>query len=331
MHAANASERTSEELVEGLREAIDRAVQENGGSTVALRPGHRRAFHWPPHPISYSYHVLASDWTGRAVLEAHGERFEVEVAKTPYGVFGRCADLWHEDRGEDESQMLNNLRASSEPLFERQFTISKSLGLKGRFKGLIRDLGPMELVKLLYCPDRDVAHAAKTEIETHASLKFFGPVLIEVLRDARHPYRRGAQWAVLDLFEDLPSFCTTKDQRDAAVEAMKMLLWNAEDDYARTVYKAGVVLGGHLPDESGGPVLLECLGAPSKIGRRSAMHGLFHVVEWHPDSREKVVAALTDAAKNEQEPILRQYAAHMARDIARGVDHVADPVFPDEP
>src|SRR5262249_30763102 len=158
--------------------------------------------------------------------------------------------------------MLSQLAKAAEPLFQRQICINECRGLEGRFKGHIRDLNPSDLIKLLYCTDRDVANDAHTEIDTHASQRIFTPALVAILNDRRHPYRRSAQWCVLDLFEDLPSFCRHEDEEEAAIQAMRDLIWDAEDDYARTIYKAGVVLGGHLPHKHGGPILLECLNAP---------------------------------------------------------------------
>ncbi|HSI73102.1 MAG TPA: hypothetical protein VK934_07975 [Fimbriimonas sp.] len=331
MHLATADSLNAEQIAAELRAFVDRAVAANGGSTVARRPAHRVKFHWPPHPISYSFHVLASDWKGRAAFEAHGETFEVEVANTPYGVFGRCQDIWHEERGETLDEMLKNLRASSVPLFSRQLIISRTLEQFGRFKDHVRDLTPLDHLKLLYCEDRDVANEAKTEIETHASTGLYFPGLISILDDRRHPDRRSAQWCVLDLFESLPDFCETEEQELEAVRAMRDLIWTAEDDYARTIYKAGVVLGGHIPYRYGGPTLLECLSAPSKIGRRSAIHGLFHVVEWIPEMRDLVVAALERQAEVDEEPELREFAASMAHDIAdAALEHRIEPVFPEE-
>ncbi|MFX8988315.1 hypothetical protein ABTN23_19740, partial [Acinetobacter baumannii] len=75
--------------------------------------------------------------------------------------------------------------------------------------------------------------------------------LLEILRDREHPMRRIAQWCVLDLFEDLPSYFPDDEGQKQAVDAMSGLLWDAEDDYARTVFKAGVVLGGHVPPPHG--------------------------------------------------------------------------------
>lgn len=322
---------TAEDLRQSILSFIETAVAKNGGSTKARKPGHRLPFHWPPHPVSYSYHVLASDWTSQAEFTTHGEKFVVEVARTPYGVFGRSPALWHEARGETLEQMLQNLKESAEPLFRRQFAISECLGMSARYQGTVHDLPPADIVKLLYCRDRDVANDAMIQIETMASSHIFGPALVEILRDNRHPDRRGAQWCVLDLFEDLPSVCCTPEEQDQAIEAMKGLLWDAEDDYARTVYKAGVVLGGHLPNEQGGKILLDCLAAPSKIGRRSAIHGLFHTVEWFPEMKEDVVSALRVQSEKDPDTILRAFAAGMAEDIEeRNFDHVAEPVFPDE-
>lgn len=309
---------------------VDREVG-RAGSTTVLKPAHRMKFEWPPHPVSYSYHVLASDWKQAATFEAEGESFPVEIATTPYGVFGRCNDLWLEARGDSIETMLANLRELAAPLFARQRLIGACLEGDGRFAGHAADLQPIDLLKLLYCSDRDVANDARIEIEKHARSHIFTQALIGILCDKRHPNRRSAQWCVLDLFEDLPSFCTSEEEEREAVEAMKSLIWSAEDDYARTIYKAGVVLGGHLPDKHGGPVLLDCLNAPSKIGRRSAIHGLFHVVEWVPSMKEQVVDALELAADTDTDLQLREYAKAMAHDIENDeYEHVVEPIFEGE-
>jgi hypothetical protein len=318
-------------MVASLELFVVEAVEARGGDTSAVKPSHRVKFQWPPHPISYEYHVLTSDWKGKSILRTNGEEFPVAVATTPYGVFGRCEALWLEARGDTEDLMLQKLAQAAQPLLTRQVAIADSLGKKGRFTDHIRDLEPTELVQLLYCKDRDVANDARIEIETHASSSVFFPGLIFVLRDRKHPYRRSAQWCVLDLFEDLPSFAKTELQQEEALLAMKGLIWDAEDDYARTIYKAGVVLGGHIPDTAGGRVLLECLEAPSKYGRRSAIHGLYHVVEWIPSTKDEVVGALRAHAAKEEDPELREFAILMARDIEAGdVDHVPEPVFVEE-
>lgn len=318
---------TSTEIALELASYIARSV-ERAGSSVAVNPGHRVPFHWPPHPESYSFHVLPSDWTGREIYSAHGTQFEVEVARTPYGVFGRCQALWHEARGKTDEEMLRNLARLAEPKFAREFAIAETLEQEGRFTDPIGELAPLDLLKLLYCKDRDVANHAHIEIETHASLGIFGESLVMILEDETHPLRRSAQWCVLDLFEDIQSYCETEVLETRAIQAMKSLLWNALDDYARTVFKAGVVLGGHLPAEKGGPVLIECLKAPSPIGRRSAIHGLFHVVEWNPNSKEEALGALRDQAARETVPALREFALRISQDIESGqMDHMTEPQF----
>ncbi|HLO97705.1 MAG TPA: hypothetical protein VK171_03830, partial [Fimbriimonas sp.] len=109
---------------------------------------------------------------------------------------------------------------------------------------------------------------------------------------------------------------------------MQSLLMDAEDDYARTVYKAGVVLGGHIPHRHGGKALLECLDAPSAVGRRSAIHGLFHVCEWVPSLTDEVVHALRAHGKSEVDPQLSIFSFAIAEDIVKGtVDHTPEPVF----
>ncbi len=317
-------------LANDLRRSLDRAVASMDLSEPC-KPGHRVAFHWPPHhPVSYEFHVTASDWKETTSFEAYGETFLVQVAKTEHGVFGRSEELWHEVRASSVEAMLEKLREEVEPLFARQRAIARSLGVPGRFKGHIRDLSPLDLLNLLFCDDRDAGHDAMTEIETHASSGLFLPSLLEILHDRSHPMRRSAQWSVLDLFEDLPSFASTPEEEARAVKAMADLLWDAEDDHCRTVYKAGVVLGGHVSGKLGGPALLGTLGAPSRIGRRAAMHGLYHAVEWNPDLKDVVVWALSGAANNDPEPVLRRYANDMAHDIATGADHVPDPVFAEE-
>ena len=314
-----------------LNEWVARVVAANGGDVRAVKPGDRVKFRWPPHAVSYSFHVGPTDWRHETCFDAYGETYPVSVARTAHGVFGRCADLWLEARGESDEEMLANLREAAEPLFLRQLAIAGTLELPGRFLGRIRDLDPVGQIKLLFSGDRDVAYEAKTAVETRASRYPFMPLLLFVLRDRCHPNRRSAQWCVLDLFEDLPSFCQSHADELAAIAAIKELIWDAEDDFARTIYKAGVVLGGHLPYDFGGPVLLECLHAPSKIGRRSAVHGLFHVVEWVPEMRDRVASALRKQAEDDSEPLLQAFAQQMSIDIASGnLEHVIEPVFPDE-
>lgn len=317
-------------VAEELAAYSERTVAANGGDSTARRPGDRVPFQWPPHPISYEYRLKPSDWTETAAFEAHGETFEVSVARSSYGVFVRSEALWNEAKGDDLEDALYNLRQSSEPLFRRQLAMAEALERPGRFTGHLRDLEPLDVLKLLYCDDRDVAHEARLEIETHAKNEAFLPGLLAILRDRRHPNRRSAQWCVLDLFEALPLYVPEPEREMEAVNAMNDLLWNAEDDHARAIYKAGVVLGGHVPYNYGAQALLKSLSAPSRYGRRSAIHGLYHVVEWMPDLRGRVVAAIRDHAREENDNQLREFAVQMASDIERGTDHIAEPVFPEE-
>lgn len=297
----------------------------------AVDPGHRVPFHWPPRAVSHSFHVMAEDWREHATIAIDGEVFNVDIADTPHGVFGRCRELWHEARAADRESVLAALVEGARPLFERQLAIAKTLGWTTRYQGPIRELPNEAILRLLYCPDRDVANDARTVIELRASQGVWLSSLVRVLEDRRHPYRRSAQWCVLDLFEDLPSFAKTRDEELVVVHAIRGLLWDAEDDFCRTVFKAGVVLGGHVPNEIGGPALIECLQSPSKVGRRAAIHGVFHVVEWGPHNKPYVLAGLRQITQNDSEPLLREYAAAMASDIeAGGLDHVEEPKFPGE-
>ena len=321
----------AQQCVAALEEAIAQAVALAGGDTTAIKPNHRVAFHWPPHPIAPSYHVIESDWTGEAFVEIDGARHPIKVARTPYGVFGRCDRYWVDARGDSLHEMLRQLEQRCEPLLARQRIIAETLGLSGRFEESFSELGPADLVQLLYCVDRDVANEARSRIETYASSKVFGPALIRILRDDRHPHRRIAQWCVLDLFEDLTSFCPDPESQGKAIMAIRDLIWNAEDDYARTIYKAGVVLGGHVSNQPAADALIECFRAPSRVGRRSAIHASFHLAEWLPDRKGQIVEDLSWVAEHDPEPALREFAASIARDIQAGeVDHMMEPVFPGE-
>lgn len=320
----------AQELAEQVKAWIA-ACAAAAGSTTAIKPGHREPFHWPPHPVAYQYRVHPDSWIECTTISLDGESFGVEIASWRDLYFGRCPMLWHDAKGETKEQMLANLKAAAQPLLTRQKQIAETLGERGRHSGAIRDLDPLELLKLLFCPNRDVAIEAETVIETRAASGLFAPALISILRDETHPMRRSAQWCVLDMFEDLPSFCPTEELVSEATRAMRDIVWHAEDDFARTVFKAGVVLGGHVPPEIGGPLLIECLRSPSKIGRRSAIHGLFHVVEWGPQFQSEVVIALRECAALEPVPELQKFAESMANDIEAGEDeHKTEPTFADE-
>jgi hypothetical protein len=323
-------EKVAQSLAASIREFID-AYAAASGTTNVFPTGHRIPFHWPPHPISYNYLLHQSDWRGEIEADIHGETFKVELANTTHGVFGRSNELWVEALGGTTEEMLSKLRKTVEPLFKRQKQIAYCLGIEGRYQGHLNELEPIQLLKLLYCADRDVANDAHTLLETLPNKPDFLPALLGIIRDQKHEHRRSAQWCVLDMFEDLPSYCETESDEIDAINAITELLKNATDDYARTIYKAGVVLGGHLPDKNGGPALLGCLHASSKFGRRSAIHGLFHVVEWDPDARSVVVSALNEVAQTDSEPQLREFARLMANDIeSASQDHIPEPVFEEE-
>jgi hypothetical protein len=322
---------TAAQLVEEVREAIRLGVG-RAGSTQAVDPGHRVPFHWPPHLVSADYHILPHDWRERTTFEIEGEAFDVELAPSPVGYFGRIVGVWNEAKADSPEAVLEALRQGVQPLFSRQRAAAEALGLPGRFTGKVADLGPGGLLRLLYCRERDVAHEAMTCLEAHASTSPCGPALVAILEDDRHPYRRSAQWCVLDMFEDLPAFCPDEETQTRAVEAIRRLVMAAEDDYCRTVFKAGVVLGGHVCTDQAADALLACILDAGPIGRRSAMHAVFHLAEWRPDDRPRIVAALRQAAEVEPLPVLRAYAASMARDVeSGGPDHVAEPPIPGEP
>ncbi len=307
-------------------------VERQSGDFAPIKPDHYRPWHWPLHPVSFDYHIPASEWHGRANLEFDGDQYTVEVARTPWGVFGRCEALRAEAKGETEELMLDSLVESCEPLFERQAEISRIAGFAERYTGSIRDLEPAIKLRLLYSSDRAIAHDAQLEIETGGELTLYGPALVSILLDSEHRHRRTAQWLVLDLFEDLQSFCPEESAMQEAVAAIKTMMWEAQDDFARTIYKAGVVLGGHVCNETSARTILQLISAPSRIARRSAMHASFHLCEWMPERKDDVLAALLNAAQNDSEPLLRPYCAGLIVDIKNEViDHIAEPMFPDEP
>lgn len=320
----------SNEILDELKAFVQRDVMRLGSTEAVLQEG-KPKFHWPPHPVSYDFHISPNRFSERATLDVDGETFPVKVATTEHGVFGRCEDLWIEAKGETLAKMLVEMKKSLQPLFDRQKAMAIALGREGRFTGHMRDLRPHDLVKLLYVEDRGLAAEAHTEIETHSTPRIFTPALVWILGDTQHPHRRSAQWCVLDSFEDLPRFVESDAQEKEAIKAIYQLIWSADDDYCRTAFKAGVVLGGHLPGGEGGRLLITALGSPSRIARRSAIHGLFHVVEWNPNLRSEVVKALRDAAAKETDPDLRTFSETMSKDIeSDSMDHHPEPVFAGE-
>lgn len=301
------------------------------GTTTALAASPRVRFAWPPPRVSQDFHVTGDQFTEQSEVVLDGERMPVLVATTRYGVFGKVQGLWYEGRAETLGELLTQLQVLAQPLIFRQHLIAQLLGHPSRFRGAISELAPLDLLKLFYSPDRDISHEAAIAVETHASSHVFGESLVFIVRDRTHPHRRAAQWAALDLWEDLPSFVTHESLASSAVEAIRDLLWDAEDDFARTIYKAGVVLGGHICTEEAALALLSCFDAPSRIGRRAVYHASFHLAEWLPDFRAKIVTELRRRVQIEPEPVLREYAERMASDIAsEAPDHIADPLFDGE-
>ena len=299
--------------------------------SAAINPGHRVDFRWPPRAVSLDYHLPRGAWQGKETVTIQGERYDLEVAQAYEMTFGRIEVLRAEAAGKSRDTMISHLTEIVTPFIKRSARIAKTLGLEGRFVGNVRELAPLDLLRLLYCPDRDVAHEASVAIETHASSGVFTPSLILALRDENHPNRRIAQWCVLDMFEDLPSFARTAVHRSNAIQAIKEVMWDADDDYARAVFKAGVVLGGHIATPEAAEALIGCLFAPSKIGRRSAIHAVFHLVEWLPARRGEVLTKLRNVASDDSEPQLRSFAAHIAQDIEHNEhDHSDEPLFPEE-
>jgi hypothetical protein len=319
------------ELVEALNDFLDHEVGPEISFTQSHDPGRRVKLVWPPESVSHSYHLSAKDFKGRVEAVCHGFSFEVETAATVHGVFGRCVHLWNDAKGATEKEMLERLVKGMEPMVLRLKAISETLGAQGVVSQPIKDMSPVDLIKLLYCRDRDVAMEARTAIESRASSLPILPAFLAILRDQRHPLRRSPQWCVLDMLEDLPAFAKTQEESDEAVAAIRELMWDAPDDYCRTIYKAGVVLGGHICTPASASALLDLLHAPSRVARRSAAHAVFHLVEWMPETRETIVTALRRQASEEPEPLLAEFQLHMARDIEAGAyEHVTEPVFPDE-
>lgn len=317
-------------LAEGLKGFIAADGRRLGGP--GLRdPGRRTKLVWPPHSVSHEYALGAADFDKESSLSGYGEVFKVMVAETPHGVFGRCEVLWNDAKGETLDEMLASLRLGMEPMLLRRHLTAQTLGMKGLMHLPLKYLGPLDLLKLLFCVDRDVAMEARTVIEIQASSGLFLLSFLEILRDRSHPLRRSPQWCVLDMFEDLPAFAKSPEESAIAVEAIRDLMWDAEDDYCRTIYKAGVVLGGHICTDEAAEALIALLKAPSRIARRSASHAVFHLVEWRPELRSRVVVALQAMAESDPEDLLRSFAGHMAKDIANSAsDHVPEPVFSDE-
>ncbi len=322
---------SSDEILEALKRFLEEESKLNGGPQPAVRHGQRMQFHWPKHSVSAQYNVKSTEFTEQIPWEHRGEIFQVVYADTSFGVFGKCEQLWAEAKGKTLDQMLVNLEREVEPLFERQLSISRTLRLNKRYEGKISDLEPEQLVRLLFCSDRDVAYTAMLEIEAHAKSGPYTPSLIYVLEDETHPNRRVAQWCALDIFEDLLNICKNEAEKSAAFAAFKKLLMNATDDYVRAVYKAGDVLGDHVANEDALEILVDVvLNGESPYGRRSAIHGFIHLCEWRPELQEQVINALKKVEDGDKEVCLREYASATIDDILRGGPHGPEPILPQE-
>src|SRR5207237_1185666 len=127
-------------LASRLEAFIEESVAKAGGNTSPVAPSHRVPFHWPPHPVSKDYHTLASDWTGKAQIELYGEVYDVQLARTAQGLFGRIERVWNEAKGTDVDDVLKRLAQGAEPYFQRQMDIGTTLGRGGRFTGTYGDL-----------------------------------------------------------------------------------------------------------------------------------------------------------------------------------------------
>lgn len=319
---------SSATVLESLERFLSEEQDHRGGPADAVAPGHRRVFVWPRHSVVAQYKIKPSQFTKKKRFEIHGEAFQVEIAETPFGFFAKCEELWAEAKGDSEEQMFVNLVQEVEPLFQRQFAISRVLGLQKRYDAPIADLKPSQLILLLYCEDRDVAHKAMYEIDAHASNGLYGAALVRVIEDESHPLRRQAQWCALDIFEDLPNVLGDIPE-GKAIEAIRDLMMRATDDYTRAIYKAGDVLGDHVANDAATKVLVDVmLNGPQPFGRRSAIHGSIHLCEWLPEAKPRVLEALQQVAHNDSEPLLRSYAVATIQDIVSGVPHGPEPSLP---
>lgn len=327
----------SQDVVSSLNEYLAEATRELGSRSPARDPGHYHPWHWPLHPVSTEYHIPTSAFTETGTVEIAARPVEIAIARTASGVFCRCDHYRAEARGETLESAQKALITSIRPLLTRKALIAaltgiESPGTPGRYSGPMRDLPPDALVKLFFASDRSVAHDACHEIEASEHRRLFTDAFRRILDERAHPYRRTAQWLVLDQFEELPYYCADAECEQAVIQSIFDLMWeDADDDYGRTIYKAGIVLGGHVLTDFSAERLMALLEAPSKIARRSAMHAVFHTAEWMPNLRDVLVDRLKTIAPNEPEPQLRDFALAMARDIAaEETDHIMEPVFADE-
>jgi len=318
-------------FAKAIREFIITDANRLPKSPNPVKPDHYVSWKWPLHPVSSDYRITAAEWNDGGIASIGGVDYPILIATIEKGVFGRCEALRVEALGPDRSSMIFSLNKAAKPLLKRRSSISEILGFDAPFVGSIRDLSTLEQLKLLYSRDRTIAHDAQVEIETGPFHKHVFDACIEILNDRIHPHRRTAQWLVLDLFEDLPSVTAIAEDDNTAIDAIFRLMDEAKDDFARTIFKAGVVLGGHICSDYCVETLIKLTRSESRIARRSAVHACFHLVEWLPECKDMIVAAVQFSAQNDSEPMLKSFSAGIARDILAGeVDHVIEPTFKDE-
>jgi len=325
----NQEERTK--LAQSLREFITADCLRLPQSPNPVKPDHYIPWKWPVHPISADYRLHSADWTSGETATIDGIEYPILVTTNDFGVFGKCEALRCEALGNDHGAMIENLRMAAKPLLKRRQIVGEILALEGPYMGTIRELTTLDLLKLFYASDRAIAYDAQVQIETGPDHRLVFEACVEMLLDRKHPNRRTAQWLVLDFFEDLPSVASSPENEKIAIDAIFGLIYDAEDDFARTIFKAGVVLGGHICSQYSAERLIELTKAPSKIARRSAVHACFHLVEWLPESKQEVLTAVSLVAQIDSEPLLRTFAASIVRDIAADeLDHMLEPKFEGE-
>lgn len=323
---------SAKDLGNELRAWLDICVIGQNGNDAPLKPDHYKPFHWPLHPISHDYAIPKEAWNQAVTWTFHGRSFEVLVATTSQGYFGRCEGMRAEATGVGLEEMLKELERTCEPLYRRRTEVAAKLGLDEPYQGSLNDLDILSLFKLFFANDRALAHDAANRLETGLPHAMMPHLLLEVLKESKHQNRRVAQWLALDMLEHHESYTNAEVTDVEFAEAIKTLMWNATDDYARTMFKAGVVLGGHMCTAASAKTILALISSPSPIARRSAMHASFHLREWMPEQEEAVLSILKQVELNDPEPMLRAYANGLQADILSGdTDHVLEPTFSNEP
>jgi hypothetical protein len=323
---------SAKDLGNELRAWLDARAIKYKGQNEPKKPDHYTPFHWPVHPISHDYAIPKGAWNQIVSWEFHGKIFEVLVAETHQGFFGRCEGMRAEAMGASLQGMLKELKKTCEPLYQRRMEVARRLDLPEPYQGSLNDLDLLSLFKLFFANDRALAHDAANRLETGLPHAMMPHAMLEILRETQHQNRRVAQWLVLDMLEHHESYVTSEVTDADFASALRDLMWDAQDDYARTIFKAGVVLGGHMCTPASANTILELFSAPSAIARRSAMHASFHLREWMPEQEQSVLEKLALIAESDPEPLLTVYANGLRADILSGdTDHVLEPTFPFEP